>query len=75
MTDYKLKYIKYRNKYFKLKNATTYDLKKNDTVLYIPTGENVKILAVHPDIHTPYYTIQMKNNTEKQTILSKLRKI
>jgi len=67
--DYKKQYIKYKNKYNSLKNRP---LKKEDKVKYKETNDIVSIIQVHNDDSEPYYTIRMKDGTEKQTIRSKL---
>ena len=36
--------------------------------------EKVEIIKIHYDDITPYYTIRMPNNREKQTVLEKLYK-
>ena len=67
--NYKEKYLKYKTKYNNLKNK---DLKSGDIVKYKNTNENVTILQVHYDDIEPYYTIKMKDGTEKQTIKNNL---
>ena len=69
--NYKEKYLKYKTKYNNLKNK---DLKSGDIVKYKNTNENVTILQVHYDDIEPYYTIKMKDGTEKQTIKNNLIK-
>ena len=69
--NYKEKYLKYKTKYNNLKNK---DLKSGDIVKYKNTNENVTILQVHYDDIEPYYTIKMKNGTEKQTVKNNLIK-
>ena len=66
MTDYKQKYLYYKNKYI--------NLKKNK-MIYKKTGEIVEIIQTHYDDITPYYTIKMMNGRELQTVADRLKKI
>ena len=66
----------YKNKYkkYKKKNITT-DWKIGQKLKYIKTGEIVELVSIHYDDITPYYTIKMPNNREKQTVKEKLDNI
>jgi len=50
-------------------------LKKSEVVIYTMTGEKVTVMKVHSedDINDPYYTIQMADEREKQTVRNKLQ--
>tara|TARA_B100000427_G_scaffold203135_1_gene168907 strand:+ start:792 stop:1022 length:231 start_codon:yes stop_codon:yes gene_type:complete len=52
------------------------DYTKNTYVIYTKTGKIAKILDIHYDDKTPYYTINiLDENREIQTIKSYLKKI
>uniref|UniRef100_A0A6C0L1B8 Uncharacterized protein n=1 Tax=viral metagenome TaxID=1070528 RepID=A0A6C0L1B8_9ZZZZ len=52
------------------------DYLKNTYVIYTKTGKIAKILDIHYDDKTPYYTINiLDENREIQTIKSYLKKI
>ena len=50
-------------------------MKKSEVVIYTMTGEKVTVMKVHSedDINDPYYTIQMADEREKQTVRNKLQ--
>ena len=45
---------------------------KGDAMVYRPTGERVSVVKVHYEDEDPYYTVQMADGREKQTVRSKL---
>ena len=53
------------------KNITS-DWKVGQKLKYIKTGEVVELVSIHYDDITPYYTVKMPNNREKQTVKEKL---
>ena len=73
--EYKKKYNILKKKLEKRKNKNiTKDLKVGDILIYKPTNEKVTLLKIHYDDITPYYTIKMPDDREKQTVLDKLIK-
>ena len=71
---YKKKYTLYKNKYLELKNKVSKEWNIGDILTYLPTKEKVELLKIHYDDVTPYYTIKMSDNREKQTTNEKLFK-
>ena len=73
-------YLEYKKKYYILKKKleknknNIKDLKIGDILIYKPTNEKVTLLKIHYDDITPYYTIEMPDDREKQTVLDKLIK-
>ena len=61
---------KYKIQYDNLSNKTNW--KVGDTLMYKKTNEKVELLKIHFDDVTPYYTVKMPNNREKQTTIDKL---
>ena len=72
--DYQVLYTKYKKKYKILleKLNSSKNWKLGDTFIYKKTNEKVKLIKIHYDDITPYYTIKMPDNREKQTTIGKL---
>ena len=47
-------------------------LETGDAMIYMPTGEQVRVVKVHYEDEDPYYTVHMADGREKQTVRSKL---
>lgn len=72
--DYQDLYNKYKKKYKILleKLNSSKNWKLGDTLIYKKTNEKVELIKIHYDDITPYYTIKMPDNREKQTTIDKL---
>ena len=75
--DYKLKYLKYKNKYFELKNNLYF---KNEKILYYDKSENKYINGTiininKEDINQYFYEIKLDNNNIRNTIINRIKKI
>jgi hypothetical protein len=68
----KLKSLKYKLKYEKIKNSFKKNsFKKNDFVIYKPKNQKAKILDIHYNDIEPYYSILL-NGIERQTVIKNL---
>ena len=72
--NYQELYNKYKKKYKILleKLNSSKNWKLGDTLIYKKTNEKVELIKIHYDDITPYYTIKMPDNREKQTTIDKL---
>ena len=75
--DYKLKYLKYKNKYFELKNNLYF---KNEKILYYDKSENKYINGTiininKEDINQFFYEIKLDNDNIRNTIINRIKKI
>ncbi len=71
--DYEELFLKIKNYVDLKKKLDSENWKKGDILTYIPTQEKVVLMKIHYDDLTPFYTIKMSDNREKQTVLEKLR--
>ena len=65
MSDYKFLYLKYKKKYLDLENAKCIYIKNNKVY-------PVEIVKEHIDVDETFYTIKLKDGTERQTIQKNL---
>ena len=72
-SDYKELFLKIREYADLKRKLDSKSWKKGDILTYIPTEEKVELVKIHYDDSTPFYTIKMSDNREKQTVLEKLR--
>ena len=72
--NYQDLYNKYKKKYkILLENLNnSKNWKIGDKLIYKKTNEIVELIKIHYDDITPYYTIKMPDNREKQTTIDKL---
>lgn len=72
--NYQDLYNKYKKKYKLLleKLNLSKNWKLEDTLIYKKTNEKVELIKIHYDDITPYYTVKMPDNREKQTTVDKL---
>ena len=65
MPDYTKKYLKYKKKYLDLENAKCIYIKDNKVY-------PVEIIKEHIDVDETFYTIKLKNGSERQTVKKNL---
>ena len=63
--NYKFLYLKYKKKYLDLENAKCIYIKNNKVY-------PVEIVKEHIDVDETFYTIKLKDGTERQTIKKNL---